>query len=92
MLYHLNETVQPIHLKYYSFMVQKHPLLQLCRSRTTSAFMEVAHLLTLTQVMVIMAHYCSDLPSMHFFASTNPILPFCYALKLGETEHESVCP
>lgn len=28
MLCHLNETVQPIHLRYYHFMVQKHPLLQ----------------------------------------------------------------
>lgn len=42
MLCHLNETVQPIHLKYFSFMVQNHPLLQPCRSRPTSVLVQGA--------------------------------------------------
>lgn len=86
MLCHLNETVQPIHLKYYSFMVQNHPLLQPCRSRPTSVLVQGARLLAglhKRYPTVRTAHQCSCLWCT-FFAVTNPILPFSYAPYLGD--------
>lgn len=91
MLCHLNETVQPIHLKYYSFMVQNHPLLQPCRSRPTSVLVQGARLLAGSHKWyptVHAAHQCSCVWCT-FLPLQTPFCPFLMLL-IWETENENV--
>lgn len=82
MLCHLNETIQPIHFKYYSVMVQRKKKSYAAAIQKQATLNPSARGMSPCRhprVILIVSTAHNDVPLMQFFGYTNPIFPFPHA-------------